>query len=353
MSTRMSFFWNLAAERRLGGRQWNLFLDCETLRKMTADRCITLGGHWGLEDGIGGWCSSTTCHLSPSQKTAEWCPGGVWRDVGLKKRRNFVLHFHSPTSVILFLLFFFRDSCLFDKGFHGGRVKFPWEWLICPLLQKGEAVPSFLCLALLQPGSHMMWPTFNLDSWNPKTSTLFFLCVLCSFSLLWSCYWVEELYQTCLPAGEKKALQSWLQLVDSFHLEIQVLHISLPVCFHSFSSSLVRSETHQVVFFFELKHFLFHSNHIHTYTRHSHQLAALDCGRRGLCDWGRPAGHALNTPTVLQQRGAGKREAWENTEASKQQRVTWPAAHTLHYCPDTITIHKGGKVPVTDLHTPK
>lgn len=47
MSTRMSFLWNLAAERRLGGRQWKLFLDCETLRKMTADRCITLGGHWG------------------------------------------------------------------------------------------------------------------------------------------------------------------------------------------------------------------------------------------------------------------------------------------------------------------
>lgn len=106
-------------------------------------------------------------------------------------------------------------------------------------------------------------------------------------------------------------------------------------------------------FFSSTNIFCFTQKHIHTYIRHSHQLAALDCGRRGLCDWGRPAGHALNTPTVLQQRGAGKGEAWENTEASKQQPVTRPATHTLHYCPDTITIHKGGKVPVTGLDTPK
>lgn len=90
------------------------------------------------------------------------------------------------------------------------------------------------------------------------------------------------------------------------------------------------------------KHFSV-SSEKHTYTRHSPQLAALDCGRRGLCDGGWPAGPALNTPTVLQQRGAGKGEAWENTEASKQQPVTWPTTHTLHDCPDTITMHKGGK----------
>lgn len=92
------------------------------------------------------------------------------------------------------------------------------------------------------------------------------------------------------------------------------------------------------------KHFSV-SSEKHTYTRHSPQLAAPDCGRRGLCDGGRPAGHALNTPTVLQRRGAGKGEAWENTEASKQQPVTRPTTHTLHYCPDTITMHKGGKSP--------
>lgn len=39
------------------------------------------------------------------------------------------------------------------------------------------------------------------------------------------------------------------------------------------------------------------------------RLAALDRGRRGLCDRGRPAAIALNTPTVLQGKGAGKAEA--------------------------------------------
>lgn len=76
------------------------------------------------------------------------------------------------------------------------------------------------------------------------------------------------------------------------------------------------------------------------------RLAALDRGRRGLCERGRPAALTLNTPTVLQGKGAGKAEAWENTEASKQQPVTQTAAHTLQYCPHTVTMHKGGKVPV-------
>ncbi|KAG7511736.1 hypothetical protein JOB18_008343 [Solea senegalensis] len=39
---------------------------------------------------------------------------------------------------------------------------------------------------------------------------------------------------------------------------------------------------------------------------------------------GGPAELALNTPTVLQGRGAGKGEACKNTEASKQQPVTQP-----------------------------
>lgn len=45
-SAGMSFFGDLAAERRLGGRKWNLFLDSETWKEMTADRCIAIGGPW-------------------------------------------------------------------------------------------------------------------------------------------------------------------------------------------------------------------------------------------------------------------------------------------------------------------
>ncbi len=62
-----------------------------------------------------------------------------------------------------------------------GPCEFPWEWLICPLLQRGDVVQLFHFLALPQHGSHMTWPTVNLESRNPKASTFFFLCVLCSF----------------------------------------------------------------------------------------------------------------------------------------------------------------------------
>lgn len=133
--------------------------------------------------------------------------------------------------------------------------------------------------------------------------------------------------------------------VDAFYLEVP---LAPSLIFHS-SSSMPRLERNtkkeDEKKIQEHKHFSV-SSVKHTYTRHSPQLAApLDCGRRGLCDGGRPAGHALNTPTVLQRRGAGKGEAWGNTEASKQQPVTRPTTHTLHYCPDTITMHKGGKSP--------
>lgn len=41
-------------------------------------------------DWIGGWCSSTTCHLSPSQKTAERGPEVVRRVVWPQKRQETV-----------------------------------------------------------------------------------------------------------------------------------------------------------------------------------------------------------------------------------------------------------------------
>lgn len=144
--------------------------------------------------------------------------------------------------------------------------------------------------------------------------------------------------------GEKKKNK----LVDVFHLEFVSLSLPLSFFIHPPPICLGRTETKKMKEKNKKnpkhKHFSV-SSEKHTYTRHSPQLAAPGCGRRGLCDGGRPAGHALNTPTVLQRRGAGKGEAWENTEASKQQPVTRPTTHTLHYCPDTITMHKGGKSP--------
>lgn len=165
------------------------------------------------------------------------------------------------------------------------------------------------------------------------------------FFHFWSCHRAEELYQPFLPAEEGRKKN---KLVDVFHLEFVSLSLPLsffihppPICLGWTETKKMKEKKNKKS---KHKHFSV-SSEKHTYTRHSPQLAAPGCGRRGLCDGGRPAGHALNTPTVLQRRGAGKGEAWENTEASKQQPVTRPTTHTLHYCPDTITMHKGGKSP--------
>lgn len=217
MSTRMSFFWNLAAARRLGGRKWTLFFLFWLWDFKEDDSWQMHRSWWPLVlfedlDWIGGWCSSTTCHLSPSQSTAERTPEGVrhvtWPQENEKLCPSFSHVFYLISALLV------ENSRLlinaFMVGGSSGPCEFPWEWLICPLLQKGDVVQPFHFLALPRQGSHMTWPTVNLDSWNPKASTLFFLCVLCPFFLLWSCYWVEELYQPCLPAGEIKNLQCWV-----------------------------------------------------------------------------------------------------------------------------------------------
>lgn len=97
-------------------------------------------------------------------------------------------------SAVSFILFLHENLHVFNKSFYcrGAHVWgvssaprwFPWEGLICPLLQKGETVQPYYFLALPWPGCHMTWPTVNLDSQNPQNSTLFFLCILCSFSPL-------------------------------------------------------------------------------------------------------------------------------------------------------------------------
>lgn len=116
-------------------------------------------------DWIGGWCSSTTCHLSPSQNTTEWTPEGV-RHVTwpLKPCPSFS---HSHVFYLISALLLENSRLLmnaFMVGGSSGPCEFPWEWLICPLLQKGDVVQPFHFLALPQQGSHMTWPTVNLDS---------------------------------------------------------------------------------------------------------------------------------------------------------------------------------------------
>lgn len=123
MSTRMSFFWNLAAAQRLGGRKWTLFFffwDCETLRKMTADRCIALGGHWCC---LRTWIGSEGDARQPlvivsfseySWATSRGCAAFWFGHKKNQKTVSFILLFYSCSSA--------WELASFDKGFHGGRV---------------------------------------------------------------------------------------------------------------------------------------------------------------------------------------------------------------------------------------
>lgn len=160
----------------------SFFGDPETWGKMTADTCIPLGGHWCC---LRTW-TAPTVRAHPAQKTSEQRSRGraVWC-LALKNRLKvpFIL-----TLPLFIPKLSYWKKALVDGG-SLGPCGFPWEWLLCPLLHKGEAVQWFHFLALPQPGSRMTWHTDNLDAWKPKTSTLFFLCVL-------------ELHQKCLPAGE-------------------------------------------------------------------------------------------------------------------------------------------------------
>lgn len=181
----------------------------------------------------------------------------------------------------------------------------------------------------------MTWPKVNLDSRNSNASFFY------SFFVFYAPFMRRSFISlSCLLRSEEKRQNktpSWSQLVDVFHLEFVSLAHSVFIHSPPIWSGLRRAEEKP-----STNIFLFHSKSTRTRdTLPSWQ--PWDCGRRGLCDGGRPAGYALNTPTVLQRRGAGKGEAWENTEASKRQPVTRSTTHTLHYCPDTITIHKGKK----------
>lgn len=260
-------------------------------------------------DWIGGWCSSASCHVSLLHREQL---SDAQRLFGLnqtKKTTTCIRIFAFPDLFISLLLFYVGTKLSSWVGHRAYR--FPWNCLICPPLQKGEAVQSFHCLLLPQPGSHMTWHDPKLI-WIPVTPMpAFFIGSLCfmppfsssvelppsggALSAFLACWGVKK-------KGKTKPL-SWSQLVDVFHL--QFVSLSHSVFIHSLPIWLGPRRAEEKP---STNIFLFHSKSTRTRdTLPSWQ--PWDCGRRGLCDGGRPAGHALNTPTVLQRRGAGKGEA--------------------------------------------
>lgn len=124
-SAGMSFFGDLAAEWRLGGRKWNLFLDCETWKEMTADRCITIGGPWcSLSLNRRVMLISILSCVSASRRTAEWGLEVVWPQPDEKKTASVFL----PSQI--FLSHFYSST--WELSFRGG-------WVIGPIGSHGTA----------------------------------------------------------------------------------------------------------------------------------------------------------------------------------------------------------------------
>lgn len=171
MSCRMSFFWKPGCLEFPGRRRTGNSFCCESLRKMTADRCIALGGHWCcLRTGIG---SEGNAHhplviLLFTEYSWARSGGSVVKHV-TEPCENTGPNEQSVSFIFTLPLFYLfpwflcsaQELSSLGESFHGGQVirtsrfEFPWEWLICPLLQKGDVVQLLHFLALPQQGSHM------------------------------------------------------------------------------------------------------------------------------------------------------------------------------------------------------
>lgn len=247
-SAGMSFFGDLAAEYRLGGRKWNLFLDCETWKEMTADRCITIGGLWCClrltwtesEGDAHQHLVMCLCSTENSLVRFRGCLAST------RQQKNCIRIFAFPDLFISLLLFYVGTKLSSWVGHRAYR--FPWDCSMCPPLQKGEAVQSFHCLLLPQPGSHMTWHDPKLI-WIPVTPmpaffirSLFFMPPFSSSVELPPSEGALSAFLACWGV-KKKRQNKTPELIPACWCISPWVRISLPLCFHSFSSYLVRSET--------------------------------------------------------------------------------------------------------------
>lgn len=208
MSTSMSFFWNLATAWCLGGRKWTFsffVFNWETLRKMTADRCIALGGCrccWRTWIGSEGGCSSTTCQRL--LRRIQLSPIGGAGVVSFCPRENSKLcpsfsHCHVFSLMPALPL---KSLCLSVQAFMVGGVT-GTMWVPMGMFDRPTA-PERWCSschseALVWHDPQLIWIP---ESSKPALYSFFVFYVL--FLLLWNCHWLDELYRPCLPAEEIK-----------------------------------------------------------------------------------------------------------------------------------------------------
>lgn len=178
------------------------------------------------------------------------------------------------------------------------------------------------------------------------------------FFLPWSCYWVEELYQPCLPAGEIKKKPAVLGLMSPACWFIPPQDPSL---FLSFCSSLVSSAAQGgvdkviIYFLFLAQTFSFSLKHTH---KHLHWTLS-PAGSLGLWKkralWLRAACWACSKHT--HSASGGEELGKERPERTQrlQNSSQWPVPLLTLYiiAPTPLQYTREGKIPVTGLDTPK
>lgn len=183
MSTRKSFFWNLAAARRLGGRKWRL-------RDFKGDDSWQMHrSRWPLVlfedlDWIAGWCSSNTCHFVSFAEHSWARPGGcVQRDIWPReneKLRPSLSHSHVFYLVSALLL---ENTCQRPSRWagHWDHVSSHGNGGSAHCSRKVMHFSRFILL--LYRSRALAWhdPQLIWIPETPKPALYSFLCVLCSF----------------------------------------------------------------------------------------------------------------------------------------------------------------------------
>lgn len=186
---------------------------------MTADRCIALGAHWcclRTRSGSEGDAHQPLVIISFSEYSWARSGGCVQHVIWLQENEKLCPSFSHRSRLLSYGCSSAWELVSFCKGFHGGRVigtiRVPMGMANLPAAPERwcTSAISFPCLTTARL-SHDMTHSFlgflKSQSQHFNLSLCFYVLF---FFFLWSCYWVAELYQPCLPAGEIKNLQRWV-----------------------------------------------------------------------------------------------------------------------------------------------
>ena len=217
MSTRKSFFSNLAAARRLGGRKWRL-------RDFKGDDSWQMHrSRWPLVpfedlDWIAGWCSSNTlsfCLLCRAQLSEVRRVRAAWY-LAPGRRETVSFAFTLPRLLSHFCSFAWEHTRQRPSWWTGHRdhVSSHGNCGSAHCSRKVMHFSRFILLLYRSPALTWHDPQLIWIPETPKPALYSFLCVLCSFfSFCGAATGWRSFIRLAYPLGrqkKKKNLQCWL-----------------------------------------------------------------------------------------------------------------------------------------------